>query len=105
MSLDLELESSGDEGTGISQLVRPARQRGANVFAVFRENKLAMVGVVIIITIVLFCLLGPLMYHTNQISTNLINANDSPEVGHPLGTDNVGYDELGRLMVGGNRRW
>jgi peptide/nickel transport system permease protein len=101
MSLDSELENIDDESKRISQLVRPARKRGANVLAVFRENKLAMVGVFILIAIVLFCFLGPLVYHTNQISTNLINANDPPGVGHPLGTDNVGYDELGRLMVGG----
>ena len=24
-----------------------------------------------------------------------------PGAGHPLGTDDVGYDQLGRLMVGG----
>ena len=102
MSLEFELNNGGDdESKRISQLVRPARKRGANVFDVFRENKLALVGVVVIAAIVLFCFLGPLLYHTNQISTNLSVANDPPGAGHPLGTDNVGYDELGRLMVGG----
>ena len=102
MSRELELNLGGeDKSKQISQLVRPARGRGANVFAVFRENKLALAGVVIIVLIVLFCFVGPLLYHTNQIATNLNVANDPPGAGHPLGTDNVGYDELGRLMVGG----
>jgi len=102
VSLELELNLGGDDKSKqISQLVRPARKRGANVFDVFRENKLALAGVVIIVLIVLFCFIGPLLYHSNQIATNLNIANDPPGAGRPLGTDNVGYDELGRLMVGG----
>lgn len=85
----------------VSQLVRPQRRRGAALLQVFLENKLAMAGVVIIVLIVLFCFGGPLVYHTNQISTNLANSNIAPGAGHPLGTDNVGYDVLGRMMVGG----
>jgi peptide/nickel transport system permease protein len=68
---------------------------------VFLENKLALIGVVILVAITLFCFIGPLFYHTDQIHTNLANANLGPGTGHPLGTDNNGYDVLGRLMVGG----
>ncbi len=100
MSLELSLDGE-DTSKQISQLVRPARRRGANVFDVFRENKLALAGVIIIVLIVLFCFVGPLLYHTNQIATNLSVANNPPGRGSPLGTDNVGYDELGRLMIGG----
>lgn len=100
MSLELSLDGE-DTSKQISQVVRPARKRGANVFDVFKENKLALAGVIIIVLIVLFCFVGPLLYHTNQIATNLSVANNPPGRGNPLGTDNVGYDELGRLMIGG----
>ena len=69
--------------------------------SVFAENKLALAGVVMIVLILLFCFVGPLVYHSNQVASNLGVANTAPGNGHPLGTDNVGYDELGRLMVGG----
>jgi len=72
--------------------------RGLEVFV---ENKLAIVGVVIIVAVVLFCYLGPLFYHTDQIHTNLAIENEAPGSGRPLGTDSSGYDVLGRLMVGG----
>ncbi len=49
----------------------------------------------------LFCFVGPVFYHTNQIATNVQIANQPPSAKHLLGTDSVGYDELGRLMVGG----
>jgi peptide/nickel transport system permease protein len=68
---------------------------------VFMENRLAVVGVAMVIFFVLFCFVGPLFYHTNQVSTNLNLENQPPSVRHVLGTDNVGYDLLGRLMAGG----
>jgi peptide/nickel transport system permease protein len=67
----------------------------------FLENRLAVVGLALIVFFVLFCFLGPLVYHTEQITTNLAGADQPPGSGHPLGTDDVGYDELGRLMAGG----
>jgi peptide/nickel transport system permease protein len=72
--------------------------RGLEVFV---ENKLALIGVVILVAITLFCFIGPLFYHTDQVHTNLGNANLGPGAGHPLGTDANGYDVLGRLMTGG----
>jgi peptide/nickel transport system permease protein len=82
-------------------MVRAKRKRGASVLEVFMDNKLALVGIIIIVLIALFCFAGPLVYHTNQISSNLSISNNPPGHGNPLGTDNVGYDELGRLMSGG----
>jgi len=67
----------------------------------FSENRLALVGVVVIVLMVLFCFVGPFFYHTDQIHTTLLSADLPPSAAHPLGTTNVGYDVLGRLMVGG----
>ena len=57
---------------------------------------------------VLFCFVGPLFYHTNQTLTQPLNANLSPGQAsplsgqtYPLGTDEHGFDELGRIMLGG----
>jgi peptide/nickel transport system permease protein len=77
---------------------------GRRVLSVFVENKLAVAGVVTIVFFVLFCYLGPFVYHTNQ--TNAAEAllspdNARPGNGHPLGTDASGFDILGRLMYGG----
>jgi peptide/nickel transport system permease protein len=65
------------------------------------HNSLAVVGLVIIAAMVLFCFVGPLFYHTNQINTNLAAVHEAPSSAHLLGTDAVGHDELGRLMLGG----
>jgi peptide/nickel transport system permease protein len=68
---------------------------------VFLENKLAIVGIAILAAIFAFCFIGPLLYHTDQVHVNLAEENLPPGPGHPLGTDQNGYDVLGRLMVGG----
>jgi peptide/nickel transport system permease protein len=80
--------------------VRGASLRKATLI-VFRQNRLALAGLVIVVGFLLFCFVGPVFYHTNQIATNVQIANQPPSAKHLLGTDSVGYDELGRLMVGG----
>ena len=67
----------------------------------FAENKLALAGLIMVAAVALFCLVGPLFWHTNQANTNLFLVNKSPSAAHPLGTDDLGYDVLGRLMAGG----
>ncbi len=67
----------------------------------FTSNRLAVVGVAMLLFFVLFAFLGPIFYSTNQIDTNLVNANLSPSGSHLLGTDPNGFDELGRMMKGG----
>jgi peptide/nickel transport system permease protein len=67
---------------------------------IFIHNKLAM----FLVLLVLFCFLGPILYHTNQ--TNQAAAlnvafNAPPSLKHLLGTDSSGFDELGRIMYGG----
>jgi ABC-type dipeptide/oligopeptide/nickel transport system permease subunit len=67
----------------------------------FSRNKLAVAGVVILLFFILFSFLGPLVYHSNQLTTNLLNTDQPPGTGYPLGTDANGFDVLGRLMLGG----
>jgi ABC-type dipeptide/oligopeptide/nickel transport system permease subunit len=70
-------------------------------FREFAKNKLAVVGVAILIFFIAFCFLGPLVYHANLANTNLAEVNLPPGPGHPMGTDNLGIDVLGELMKGG----
>ncbi|MFD6055524.1 ABC transporter permease [Agromyces sp. NPDC060279] len=68
----------------------------------FLQNKLALFGVVTIVLFLLFCFLGPILHPTDQVHTDLKSTMLPPgSPGHPLGTDDVGYDVLGRLMIGG----
>jgi peptide/nickel transport system permease protein len=68
---------------------------------VFAENKLALAGLAFVVFILLFCFVGPHLYVTNQVNTDLSNYLCKPSGQHLLGCDDLGYDEIGRLMVGG----
>ena len=70
-------------------------------FEVFIQNRLAIVGLIVLLAAVLFCFVGPLIRPTNQVTVNLDQVTLPPGPGHPLGTDETGYDQLGRLMTGG----
>ena len=78
---------------------------GVQIARAFWEHKLAVVSLVVIILMILFCWVGPLFYHTEQVNQNLVlvNPTNAPpgHTGFPLGTTGTGFDELGRMMYGG----
>lgn len=78
-----------------------AAGRVRRIRSVLAANPLATAGGLVIVGVILFCFAGPALYHTDQTHVFLSQANLSPRAGHPLGTDNDGSDELGRLMKGG----
>jgi peptide/nickel transport system permease protein len=67
----------------------------------FIENKLALAGLGILVLLVLFCFVGPHVYVTNQKTLNPVINNLAPSGAHVLGTDDEGFDVLGRLMLAG----
>jgi len=91
-----EVTEAGEAG-GIGGL-------GKIIWRVFSENKLALVSVGVVVFMLLFCFVGPHIYHTDQ--TDLVITSVGQVLAHPsaqnlLGTDPNGYDTVGRLMVGG----
>ena len=67
----------------------------------FLENRLAVFGLAVIVLFFLFCFLGPLFHPTNQLLVNPLNTDLAPGGAHLLGTDEHGFDEFGRIMLGG----
>ena len=85
------------EGGDVATSGRPWRLVGRT----FAQNRLAIVGVGIVVIIILFSFIGPLLWSTDQLDPNLLGVNIAPGGSHPLGTDSSGFDILGRLMEGG----
>jgi peptide/nickel transport system permease protein len=83
--------------------VPSSKPRGMFVRAweVFAENRLALASLGFIAFILLFCFIGPHIYVTNQTNTDLSTYLCTPSGSHLLGCNDLGYDELGRLMAGG----
>ena len=97
---DLQAIEATDAELGLILVDKP-RGMVSRGWEVFAENKLALAGLGFIVFILLFCFIGPHIYVTNQVNTDLIDTLCTPSGQHLLGCDDVGYDELGRLMTGG----
>ncbi len=68
----------------------------------FAANRLAMVGLAALVVVIVFVTVGPIVSPTEQVTTDLSQVYLRPGTnGHVLGTDSLGYDLLGRLMVAG----
>jgi peptide/nickel transport system permease protein len=79
--------------------VRPA-SRPSN-FRAFVQHRLGLIGLTVVIIMIAFSFLGPVFYHTDQVHTNLNQVLVHPGTKFPLGTDDLGFNVLGRLMVAG----
>ena len=67
----------------------------------FRRNKLAMIGIVIFVLIVLACVFADQLTPYDYAKQDLTNKFAKLSLQHPLGTDNLGRDLLTRLLKGG----
>jgi oligopeptide transport system permease protein len=64
----------------------------------FRQQKLAMVGLVLVILLVIFGFGAPLLAPSHYAEANLMDANKFPSSDFPMGTDTIGHDFLTRVM-------
>ncbi len=80
----------------------PPLSLGTLVWRRFLRHKMAVVGVVMLVLLILYSLVGALFFseaYANRTDTGLRLRPPSPE--HPFGTDTVGRDILARSIYGG----
>lgn len=67
----------------------------------FYANKLAVVGLAVLIFFILFSFIGPLVDPTNQSIASPLNSDLGPNGAHIFGFNDQGFDEVGAIMKGG----
>ena len=67
----------------------------------FRQDKMAMLGMVVLLLISLGIVFGPLFYHTSIDTIDFTKATLPPSWEHPFGTNDLGQDQLARVLSGG----
>jgi peptide/nickel transport system permease protein len=77
------------------------RSLWSDAFRQFRHHRLAMVGSVVIIVLVLMVLLGPVLYSGPIRGVNFAIAYERPSLQYPMGTTDMGHDIFARIMWGG----
>jgi peptide/nickel transport system permease protein len=83
------------------ELKRPARSLWKDAWHQFTRHRLAMAGLATLIFLVLFTLLGPIVYQTPVNAIDFTVSLQGSSAAHPFGTDDLGRDILARAMIGG----
>lgn len=66
----------------------------------FRQNKLNVIGLAIVVSILLAAMFAPFLTPYQPNEQSLENRLEGPSAEHPMGTDQVGRDILTRLLYG-----
>ena len=67
----------------------------------FKQNKLAMVGLIFLAIMIMLCIFVPLFSPYTYDGQDLAHMNEMSSLAHPMGTDYLGRDLLVRVMMGG----
>ncbi|HMH75588.1 MAG TPA: ABC transporter permease [Candidatus Udaeobacter sp.] len=88
---------------GAVPLVRPPQVRTlwSESWRRFRKHRLATVGMVVLLVMVIAVLVGPLVYRVPINEIDFKAKLKGPSWAHPLGTDDLGQDLLARMLYGG----
>lgn len=100
----VETIASGDALTLAVQPERKQRTLWGDVWQRFRRHKLAMLGSVVFIMLILLMVVGPFIYTNDPqyADTSYVILNGSaPSEKYILGTDDIGRDTLARNLHGG----
>jgi peptide/nickel transport system permease protein len=97
-----DVDITAAPGTGHSALTtRPARTPWQLAFARLRKARLALLGLVVLAILALLAVFAPAVAPYGENEIDLFNITAPPSAAHWLGTDDLGRDELSRLIWGG----
>lgn len=65
------------------------------------KQRMGVLALAILIPLALVCFIGPYVYDVSPVRADPVNSNAAPSSEHWLGTDELGRDELARLLDGG----
>lgn len=95
------VESTEEQTTDTSE--RPQRRSGPlwTARAVVTENRLALLGLIITLGVILAAVFAPTLAPYDPTEQNVVEAQlEPPSPAHPMGTDQFGRDILSRVLFG-----
>ncbi|GLC28724.1 ABC transporter permease [Clostridium omnivorum] len=83
-----------------NEIVRPSETYWQDAKRRLKENKVAMISLVVIILVLVMAVVGPFISKFDYATNELLNANKWPDKIHWFGTDDLGRDIFVRVMYG-----
>lgn len=101
LETDDMFERIGTEGLSNEDIGQKSITYWADVWRRFRSNKMAILGLVLLIGIVLILFIGPSLQGLDYQKIDAAKKNLGPSSEHWFGTDDMGRDLFTRVCVGG----
>ena len=93
--------SDAEGASAIAAAVAPTRRRdvspAAEAWRRFRRHKLAVIGLIVLATMVLLVAFGPLLWKVQINDIDFSARLNTPTATHPFGTDDLGQDIFARM--------
>ncbi len=89
-----ELSVSADQKT------RKPLTRSRLIWQRLRSSKQFWIGATVLVAIVLWAVIGPLVWPISHTTRDYFSLNQGPSPAHPFGTDTLGYDLFAQTMAG-----
>lgn len=72
-----------------------------DVWRRFRRDRLALFGAAVLLILLLSIFVGPYFYKTPADTIDFTQSSNPPSLQHPFGTNDLGQDQLARVLAGG----
>ena len=90
----------GIDESHAEDIPRPSTTYWHDVWQRFRRDRLAVIGLVVIVIMTLMCIIIPMVSPYTSDGSDCMNMNAGPSLQHPCGTDQLGRDQFIRIMYG-----
>ncbi|KKB61459.1 diguanylate cyclase [Robbsia andropogonis] len=92
--------SSQGKGNGPNASQSPQPRAQNRAWRKFKRNRAAVAGGVIVVLMVLVAFLAPWLSHYDPVQASFMDVRQAPSAAHWFGTDELGRDELTRMIWG-----
>ncbi len=99
-SLPGEMFVIGEDDSLAEEIARPSTTYWHDVWQRFRKDKLALIGLIVIVIMGILCVVLPMVSPYTYDGADYTNMRSGPSWQHPCGTDQMGRDQFIRIMYG-----
>lgn len=82
-------------------LYNPVNKLSTNTWRRFKRDRAAIFGTIVLLIIVIAVIFGPFLYTTPIDKIDFAHSAAPPSWQHPFGTNDLGQDQLARILYGG----